>query len=237
MIIHGLNKTTLLDYPGHLACSIFCGNCNMRCIYCQNSSLVLSPDSEPIISEDELFSFLNNRKNILQGICISGGEPTLSKDLPDFISRINDLGYKVKLDTNGTNPEMIEYLIKNKLVQMIAMDIKGSLDDYCQIAGISPSHSNAIIEGVKKTAALLIESGIEYEFRTTLSHNMLSKDSFVQIGKWLQNAKAYYLQAYVESPLVMTKGLIPPTYDELELYRQILIPYIPNTFIRGIDAP
>jgi pyruvate formate lyase activating enzyme len=126
MQIHGLNKMTLLDYPKHLAALLFLGGCNMRCPFCQNASLVVDPGSQPVISEEELFSYLSKRRNILEGVCISGGEPTLHPDLPQLIERIKVLGYLVKLDTNGTNPDMLKYLVRDHLIDYVAMDIKNS---------------------------------------------------------------------------------------------------------------
>lgn len=203
----------------------------MRCLYCQNSSLILSPEGEPVIGEDEFFSFLNKRRGILQGVCITGGEPTINHGLEDFIAAINDLGFPVKLDTNGTDPAMLERLLQSHSLSMIAMDIKGSPDEYPAISGI-PSIA---IDKIKKSAALIMESDIDYEFRTTVADGLLSEDSFHRIGSWLKGAKAYFLQSYVDSEMVLTKGLSAPSSDMMLRYRSILSEYIPNTKIRGID--
>ncbi|MBQ6392055.1 MAG: anaerobic ribonucleoside-triphosphate reductase activating protein, partial [Eubacterium sp.] len=126
MIIHGINKLTLLDYPEHTACTLFTGGCSFRCPFCQNSALILHPDREPVLDMDWLFAFLNKRKRVLQGVCITGGEPTLQKDLPSFIRKIRELGYKIKLDTNGYHPEAVAALLQDELLDAVAMDIKSS---------------------------------------------------------------------------------------------------------------
>ena len=138
MNIHGFITLTLLDYPEHLAASVFLGSCNLRCPFCQNGNLVLSPENEPSISEEEVLAFLKKRSGILEGVCISGGEPTLYRELPDFISKIKALGYLVKLDTNGTNPEMLRFLYENHLLDYIAMDIKTQPEQYAKVSGLQP---------------------------------------------------------------------------------------------------
>ena len=139
MVLCGLNKTTLLDYPGHVAATIFTGGCNFRCPFCHNGDLVLRPETMPTYTEEEIFSFLKKRKPVLSGVCITGGEPTLQKDLPDFISQIKDMGYLVKLDTNGSNPQMLSLLLNNSLLDYVAMDIKSGKSDYAHVAGCNPA--------------------------------------------------------------------------------------------------
>ena len=148
MQIHGLNKTTLLDYPGKLACTIFTGNCNFRCAFCQNESLVLDPSSQPVISEEEVFEHLNKRKNILQGVCVTGGEPTLQKDLPEFLRKVKDLGLSVKLDTNGYNPKVMRELAEDGLIDMVAMDIKAEPKGYAAITQIKDIDLDRICDSV-----------------------------------------------------------------------------------------
>lgn len=231
MKIKGLNKTTLLDYPGRVACTVFLGNCNMRCIYCQNSSLILNPQSEPDIPEEDFFSFLEKRKDILQGVCITGGEPTLSPDLSSFIKKIRSYSLDVKLDTNGLNPDVIDDLISNSLINYIAMDIKGPLYRYSEITGISDD----MLGNIQKSCNIIMNSKIDYEFRTTTTDSLLSVSDFENIGKWLKSARAYYIQPFVDSSLVLTKGLKSPSKEQLLQFLSAISPYIENSFIRGMD--
>jgi pyruvate formate lyase activating enzyme len=146
MQIHGFNKTTLLDYPRHLAATVFLGGCNMRCPFCHNSSLVLHPESVPVIPEEDILSYLLKRKNILEGVCITGGEPTLSSKLPDFIEKIRSLGLKVKLDTNGSRPDVLKKLVNDDLINYVAMDIKNSKEKYSLTTGIDNYNTDNITE-------------------------------------------------------------------------------------------
>lgn len=229
--IHGLNKTTLLDYPGRVAATIFLGNCNFRCPFCQNSSLVLRPSEEPTIPEEEVLTFLNKRHGILDGVCISGGEPTLASDLGNFIKKIRALGYPVKLDTNGTRPDIVKYLAQNDLIQMVAMDIKACPDNYPSLTGMM--HPD--LEAVRETARFLLDGKLDYEFRTTVVRELHNEDDFIQIGQWLHGARAYYLQAYKDSAEVLQPGFSSYTFEELEHFRDILQITIPFVGIRGID--
>ncbi len=203
----------------------------MRCLYCQNSPLILSPEGEPVIPEDEFFSFLKKRRNILKGVCISGGEPTVNAGLEDFIRAIKREGYPVKLDTNGTNPAILERLLMADSLDMIAMDIKGAPKDYPFITGIP----DICVEKIMDSASLIMGSKIEYEFRTTVADGLLNEDSFHQIGSWLSGAKTYFLQSYSDSDMVLTKGLKAPSQESMISYQSILSQYIPNTKIRGIN--
>ncbi|BCN28746.1 anaerobic ribonucleoside-triphosphate reductase activating protein [Anaeromicropila herbilytica] len=231
MQIHGFNKTTLLDYPKHLAATIFLGNCNYRCPFCHNSSLVLSPDSEPTIPEQDVLSILEKRKNILEGVCITGGEPTIHNDLPDFIEQIKSIGLKVKLDTNGTNYSMLEYLIKHHSIDYVAMDIKSSKEHYDRATGIS----NPQLSSVSSSVNLLLENLIDYEFRTTVVKELVCEKDIISIGQWISGARAYYLQAYKDSPDIIGSNLHGYTLPELKDFVTLLTPYITNVGIRGID--
>ncbi|MCR5792975.1 MAG: anaerobic ribonucleoside-triphosphate reductase activating protein [Lachnospiraceae bacterium] len=237
MRIHGFNKTTLLDYPGHLAATIFLGNCNFRCPFCHNSSLVLSPDALPEIDTTEVLQTLKKRSNILEGVCITGGEPTLQKELPDFIREIKALGLKVKLDTNGTNPKLIDRLFSEELIDYVAMDIKNSRDKYLETAGImsGSSLSNELLSSVMTSVELLMQQDKPYEFRTTIVHELHTKEDIRSIGEWLEGCNAYFLQAYEDSGNTIRPGFTSPSPQELLSYKEILIPFIPNVSIRGVD--
>lgn len=230
MIICGLNKTTLLDYPEHVAATIFTGSCNFRCPFCQNSGLVLSPSLQQQYSETEILSFLKKRKNVLSGICISGGEPTLQPDLPDFISQVKALGYSVKLDTNGYQPAAMKSLLANKLIDYVAMDIKNSSEKYALTAGL-PSLDFSLIQ---ESIALLMESNIPYEFRTTIVKELHSESDILSIGQLISGAKAYYLQSYQDSAEVLSPGYHAHEKEQLIHFQNMLLPYVPNTFLRGV---
>lgn len=164
MRICGFNKTTLLDYPGKVASTIFLGGCNFRCPFCQNSVLVLHPEEQPDYAREDILAFLKKRKGILDGVCISGGEPTLAADLEEFLRQIKDLGYLIKLDTNGTRPEVVKHLAESKLIDKVAVDIKAGPDHYSRLAGISAP----AIDKVSETVNFLLHGQLDYEFRTTV---------------------------------------------------------------------
>ena len=230
MQIHGLNKTTLLDYPGIVASTVFTGNCNFRCPFCQNADLVLDPMSQPIISEQDVLDHLRKRKGIVKGVCITGGEPTLQPDLADFIGKIKDIGMLVKLDTNGYRPEVTESLIKDGLVDYVAMDIKSSLDGYSDICGIDIDTDKIV-----KSIGLLINGNTEYEFRTTVVKEYHNAETFRSIGKLIKGADKYFLQGYIDSDRVLEKGLSGYERKELESFAEIVSEYVKKVNIRGVD--
>lgn len=231
MKIYGLNKTTLLDYPGKVAATIFLGGCNFRCPFCQNSSLVLNPSAQPEIPVKEVLSFLKKRKGIVDGVCITGGEPTLSPDLPELLQEIRTLGYPIKLDTNGTHPALLKTLTEQNLIQMTAVDIKACPDNYPALCGLVHPE----LDAVKETVEFLKNGTLDYEFRTTVIRELHSEKDFIEIGQWLTGAKAYYLQAYRDSEEVLQPGFSSYTRKELEHFREILKRTIPLVELRGID--
>lgn len=231
MKIHGFNKTTLLDYPGHLAATIFLGGCNFRCPFCHNATLVLSPESQPTISEEELFTTLSKRQGLLEGVCITGGEPTLYPDLDLFLRKIKNLGYLIKLDTNGYNPSYLKNLIQLELLDYVAMDIKNSKEKYGITSGVSTLDTSKISESI----SLLISSDIDYEFRTTVVKEYHTIDDFRSIGAWIKGAKAYYLQAYKDSGDTLTTGLSSYSKSDLENFKEAVHPYVNSIGIRGMD--
>lgn len=231
MQIHGLNKTTLLDYPGHVAATIFTGGCNFRCPYCHNASLVITPDASPSIPSSEVLAFLEKRKNILSGVCITGGEPTLQSDLGMFLSEIKKMGYLIKLDTNGTNPDMITTLFQKGLLDYVAMDIKSSQKGYLNATG----GTTVDLKSVDDSIRFLMSAPINYEFRTTLVKELHGNEEILSIGKWIEGAKAYYLQPYKDSPNTICKGYHSPTQEAINQFVSLLKPYVPSIKVRGIE--
>jgi len=203
----------------------------MRCPFCQNASLVLNPSAQPAIPEEEVFALLEKRKNLLEGVCISGGEPTLYPDLPAFIKKIKLLGYKVKLDTNGLNPSMIKTLVKDNLIDYIAMDIKNSKKNYSQTCGVPYIDISKLEESV----AYLLSSSLEYEFRTTVIKELHIKDDILAIGQWIQGAKAYYLQTYKDSSDIISPGLHGHSKETLTQFTALLTTYVEHVALRGVD--
>lgn len=230
MQIHGFNKLTLLDYPGHLAATIFLGSCNMRCPFCQNASLVTNPSSQPIIPVKEILEVLSKRKNVLEGVCISGGEPTLSNDLPEFIKEIKALGFKVKLDTNGTNPAMIKALVQEQLIDFIAMDIKNSREKYALTSGTS----NIDMKPIEESVSYLLSSPVDYEFRTTIVKELHTEEDMLSIGEWIKGANAYYLQSYKDSGDILAPGLSDHSKETLTHFVTLLTPYVKSVSLRGV---
>lgn len=228
MRISGLQKTTLLDYPGKVACTVFLAGCNLRCPFCHNASLVVRP-AEDVMEEDEFFAFLRKRKGILDGVCVTGGEPTLRTGLPEFLGKIKAMGYLVKLDTNGTNPEMLEKLISDGLVDYVAMDIKNAPSRYAEICG-----GVDVLEAVKKSAELLMKGTLDYEFRTTCVSPYHDIAAMEEIGQWLSGAKQYYLQQFVNSGDLIGTNVSELSKEKMEELRQAVLPYIENTHLRGI---
>ena len=230
MHIAGIQKLTLLDFPGRIACTVFLSGCNLRCPFCHNASLVLPRQSAPAAMETEdLLAFLQKRRGRLQGVCVTGGEPTLYPDLPQLLRQIRLLEYEVKLDTNGTNPDMLSTILSEGLADYVAMDIKNSPTRYVETCGGAD-----VLDKVRQSAALLMESGVDYEFRTTLAHPLHTREDLIAIGQWLQGAKRLFLQQFVDSGDLIGSGLSPLMPEEMEELRQAVLPYIKETTLRGI---
>jgi len=226
MQISGLQKTTLLDFPGKVACTVFLSGCNLRCPFCHNAALVLRAPEEAL-TEEEFFAFLRKRRGILDGVCITGGEPTLRPELPGFIRRIKDLGYAVKLDTNGTNPEMLEALLPE--LDYVAMDIKSAPARYTAVCG-----GRDVLPSVEESVRILMTGNTPYEFRTTCVHPFHDPVGMEAIGRWLSGAPQYYLQSFVDSGDLVGSGICGLTKEEMEALQKAVLPHIPNTRIRGI---
>ena len=228
MVIHGIQKLTLVDYPGHPAAILFTGDCNFRCPFCQNASLVLSSSSEPLIADEEIFSFLTKRKGMLDGVVVTGGEPTLQKDLIPYLGRLKGLGYLVKLDTNGYRPDVLEKAMESGYVDYVAMDIKTSLDEYPVVAGIK----NLDVSRIERSVELLKSGAVDYEFRTTVVEPLHHKENFEKIGELLKGCRRYYLQSFVDSGNILGKNCFPPSQEQLKNYLKTVSNYIESVSIR-----
>jgi len=229
-MIRGLQKTTLIDFPGHVACTVFIGGCNFRCGYCYNKDLVTCPATLAELPIDDFFSFLLKRKGFLEGVCITGGEPTLWTYLVPFIQRIKEEGFKVKLDTNGTNPEKLQFLITRQLIDYVAMDIKASFAQYARV-------TNTIVpfEKIKESIKLMIQSDIPYEFRTTAVPDVISEGVIHGIGELIKGAERHYLQQFAAHPSAIgetykTMDALPE--KELLRFRDILATYVKTAELR-----
>ncbi|MCR5236622.1 MAG: anaerobic ribonucleoside-triphosphate reductase activating protein [Lachnospiraceae bacterium] len=231
MHIAGINKNTLLDYPGKVAATVFTGGCNLRCLFCQNSSLV--DGLIPEIKEEDVIAFLEKRRSVLSGVCISGGEPTLQPDLAGFIDKIRSLGYDVKLDTNGTMPDILRKLADEKLVNYIALDIKTGRKKYRELCNVDVD-----LESINESVELLLNGNFpDYEFRTTVVAEYFDKEDATDIGKWLAGGRRYFLQNFVDTNTSFVgRGVLHgQTKEEIESYADILRKTISEVSLRGID--
>lgn len=240
MNILGLQTLTLLDYPEHVAAVLFLGGCNFRCPFCQNAPLVLSPDTQPVIPREELRRFLKKRAGILDGICITGGEPTLYAQLPDLLSEIKSFGYLVKLDTNGTNPDLLELLIREKLTDYVAVDIKAGRTGYAHVCGLdrhpAASGSTSLLASVSRSIRLLMQSPVEYEFRTTAVRGLHTEQDFEDIAVWVGGCRKYFLQSFRDSGSILEQNHSFSAFSESELqnFLSIVRRTIPQAQLRGI---
>ena len=229
MDIQGLQKLTLLDYPGRVACTVFLGGCNLRCPFCHNGDLVLNP-GPGLLDDGELLSFLTKRKGLLDGVCITGGEPLLRPDLPRLLEHIKALGYPVKLDTNGSFPQRLIGVCKAGLVDYVAMDIKNSPDRYGETVGVP----GLDLTPYRDSADFLLSGTVDYEFRTTVVRQFHDLASFRAIGPWIRGARRYFLQSFVDRDTVLRPGLTPCTAEELRSFADAVRPFVPSVTLRGI---
>lgn len=230
MKIHGIQKMTLLDFPGHVSCTIFLGGCDFRCPFCHNFELI-DGTASPTMDEDELIEFLESRKNLLDGVAITGGEPCMHKGLVDLIKRIRQTGYKVKLDTNGYHPDMLKKILDQHLVNYVAMDIKNSPEKYPLTCGVENVDMGKIYESIE----LLKSSNIEYEFRTTVVRELHDDDDFVKMGNMIKGAKRYFLQRFTDRDSVPYGNLSAPTFDEMHRFAEISRQFVAETQLRGVE--
>ena len=227
---YGLQKLTLLDYPGNMAATVFTGGCNFRCPFCHNRSLVFLNENDSEIANEDIFDFLKSRNKILDGICITGGEPLLHKGITAFIKRVRDLGLKVKLDTNGSNFEALRRLIDEKLVDYVAMDIKNSPEKYAMTIGLE----NYDLSEIEKSKNYLLENHVDYEFRTTIVREFHEPEDLRKIGEWIRGAKHYYLQNFEDHGTCIQAGLGEVDLHTLETMKRIAGEYVEHIEIRGI---
>ena len=227
MLFAGFQKLTLLDFPGKVACILFTMGCNFRCPFCHNASLVRA-EEKPQITEEEVLAFLKKRQGILEGVCISGGEPLLYDNLGDFIKKVKALGYSVKLDTNGSFPEKLKALVNEGIIDYVAMDIKNSPECYDKTTGIKTD-----LDKIKESIEFLMSDKVDYELRTTLVKELHTPDDMESIGEMIKGAKRYFLQNFKDSGDVLCENMNPLSEDELEQMKKIAQKYIPETAIRG----
>ena len=230
MIIHGLQKLTLLDYPGKVACTIFTGGCNFRCPFCHNASLVLPEQFSKPIQENEVISFLKKRKGVLDAVCITGGEPLLQPDILEFIKKIKNIGYLVKLDTNGSFPDRLKEIVSSGVIDYVAMDIKNSEKNYAKTCGLEKIDFDII----KKSVDFLLSGPIEYEFRTTAVREFHNDQAFRDITTLISGAKNYFIQNYIDSGDTVGEKCSSFTEKELSTFIEIVRPYVKNISTRGI---
>lgn len=229
MRLYGMEKYSLVDYDGHIACTVFTAGCNMRCPFCHNAQLVVGVSQCTALDEREFWSYLAQRKGLVDAVCITGGEPTLRPDLPLFVSRVRDLGYKVKLDTNGTNPDLLSAMIDAGMLDYVAMDIKNAPALYEATCGKAVD-----MAAIRRSANLLLAGKIDYEFRTTVVAGLHTVASIEQAAKFVQGAKQYYLQCFADKGGNLQQGLQAVDADTMQAMAQAAMPYADKVRIRGL---
>ncbi len=231
MLIRGIQKTSLIDFPGKIATTLFLDSCNFRCPYCYNIDLVLGTNKLENHTEEEILEFLKSRKKFIDGVCLTGGEPCLHPDLKEFIAKIKNLGLLVKLDTNGTNPEVLKELIEEKLIDYIAMDIKAPLEKYEKVV-----KRKVDLEKIQESVNIIRNSGIDYEFRTTVVPGLFNREDALAIGKWLKGSRRYFLQQFRSEKTLdeKFKGKEPYSIEQLKELAETAKPFFEKVEIRGI---
>lgn len=227
----GLQKVSLVDFDNKVCCTLFTGGCNFRCPFCHNSELVLMGEATRPYTMEEILSYLNTRKGLLDAVCITGGEPTLMKDLKDKIIKIKELGFLIKLDTNGTNPDVLIDLVESKLVDYVAMDIKNDPKHYAETCGLKELD----LTNISKSIKYLLENHVDYEFRTTLVKEFHTVDNIKAIAPYLSGAKRYFLQHFVDNNHCLKNGLHDVSQDEALRFKNILLPYVNEVKLRGYE--
>lgn len=229
MKIKGFQKTTLLDFPGKVAATVFTGGCNFRCPFCHNASLVLNPNEVDDIDEEYVLSYLKKRKGILDGVCITGGEPLLQKDIVSFVEKIKEIGLLIKIDTNGSYFNALKDIINSGCVDYIAMDIKNSFEKYAATIGLPE-----IPENVIKSIAAIMSSGVDYEFRTTVVKEFHTIEDIESISREIKGAKRYFLQKFTDSGELIADGYSAHSDEDMKNMLDIAVKYVPNAQLRGV---
>lgn len=227
MLIQGLQKLTLLDFPGRVACTVFLGGCDFRCPFCHNSSLITGGES--VMDDEALLSFLKKRQGLLDGVAFTGGEPLLRRDLAPLLEKIRALGFAVKMDTNGNHPDQLKALVEAGLIDYVAMDIKNSPEKYAATIGLAAFDTAAVEESL----AFLKTGAVDYELRTTAVAQFHSDEDFHAIAKWIAGAKRYFLQCYTDRDSVLCPGLTSPADEDLKRWCDIVRPFVGQALVRG----
>ncbi len=230
-IFAGLQKLTLLDFPGYVACTLFTKGCNMRCPFCHNATLVTEAQSRKMYKNEEILAFLKKRAGVLDGVAITGGEPTLMTGLYDFMVEVKKLGYKIKLDTNGTRPEILKQLVYGGLLDYVAMDIKNCRERYGETVGLDEGYD---LTPIQESIDFLMGGNVDFEFRTTVSRTFHTEEDIVRLGEWIEGKEKFYLQQFKDSGNLIGEGI--EGYDEAEMARllDIIRPFVPNAQLRGL---
>ena len=230
MVINGLMKMTLLDFPGRVACTVFTAGCNMRCPFCHNAALVTEIDPGDRIEVSDIIAFLKKRAGLLDGVAITGGEPLLHPDVGDFIREVRSLGYAVKLDTNGSFPDRLEALVRDGLIDYVAMDVKNSPELYARTVGVDGFD----LAPVERSKEFLLSGAVDYEFRTTVVAQFHTVESVAAAAKWIAGAKRYFLQQFTDSGNLIAEGLSAAPKDVMEAMRDAARKFVPETALRGL---
>lgn len=230
MVIHGLQKMTVLDFPGKIACTVFTAGCNLRCPFCHNARLVTRLESDDIITEAEVLAYIEKRKNMLEGVCITGGEPLLQPDIDEFIRKIKSFGLLVKLDTNGCYPEKLKSLVAEGLIDYVAVDIKNSPKLYAKTVGVDRFD----VAAVEETKNFLLTGAVHYEFRTTVVPELHTKETILEAAEWIAGAKRYFLQAFVDSGDLIDGGFSTPDKAFMKELQQTAKQFVENVELRGV---
>ena len=230
MKIHGLQKMTLLDFPGHVACTVFLGGCDFRCPFCHNYELA-DGTAKPVMEESELLEFLEKRRGLLDGVAFTGGEPCLHTGLPELFQKIRDMGYALKLDTNGCHPDLLQSILDQKLVDYVAMDIKNSPEKYAQTSGVD----HVDMEKIRESIRLIMDRSPDYEFRTTVVEELHDEDDFSKMGELIRGAGKYYLQGFTDRDTVPFEGFHAPSPEKMQTYVKIMSRYVSTAALRGMD--
>lgn len=229
MVIYGLKKFSLLDYPGKAACTLFTAGCNFRCPYCYNAPLVLDTHENKEIPLEDIYTFLENFRGLLDGICLTGGEPMIQRGMEEFLERVREMGYAVRLDTNGSFPDKLKRLVSEGLVSYVAMDLKNSKESYGKTVGIEGYD----VGNVCKSVEYLLSGAVPYEFNTTVVLEFHQRSDFESIGRWIAGAEHYYLQRFIDSGNVIREGLHRDNEDIMHQALDIVKEKVPSAKLRG----